>query len=188
MGPIILIIVIVVIVIILLGWIVSTQRTLVRLDENINNAKSQIGVQMSSRFDALTALAELTKSYDAHEGETLVQTINARRGSLGPKSTAAQINEQEQAFTKALGQINVLAEQYPDLKSNQNYAKAMDSVNQYENMVRNSRLIYNDSVTKLNRMIRMWPASMIAGRLGFDQREYLEEDQNKTEMPSMKLH
>ncbi|SDB18256.1 LemA family protein [Eubacterium oxidoreducens] len=188
MGFIIGIIVIVVIVIILAGWIISTQRTLVRLDENINNAKSQIGVQMSSRFDALTALAELTQSYDAHEAQTLLQTINARRTGINAQSTAAEINAQEQAFTKALGQINVLAERYPDLKANQNYAKAMDSVNQYENMVRNSRLIYNDSVTKLNRMIRMWPASMIAGRLGFDKREYLEEDQNKTDMPSMKLH
>jgi len=80
----------------------------------------------------------------------------------------------------------MVTEQYPDLKANQNYIKTMDAVQTFENMVRTSRLIYNDSVTKLNREIRMFPVSAIAGMLGFGQREYLVEQADKADMPSMK--
>ena len=62
----------------------------------------------------------------------------------------------------------------------------MDAVNTYENMVRTSRMVYNDSVTKLNRQIRMFPISIVAGMLGFSQRDYLEEISAKSEMPDMK--
>ena len=182
MGILILAVVIVLIVI----WLIGTQRALVVMDENINNAMSQIGVQMSSRFDALTALLELTKGYDKHESETLLQTVQARRSVITGKSSAKDVESQENIITEALGKISMVAEQYPDLKANENYAKIMDSVNQYENMVRTSRLIYNDSVTKLNRAVRMFPASLIAGTLGFVQRDYLQTDNKKTEMPSMK--
>lgn len=103
-----ILIIIVLLVILVAGWVMSTQRRLVVMDENINNAMSQIGVQLSSRFDALTALLDLAKGY----------------------------------------------------------AKCMDAVDSYEKMVRTSRLIYNDSVTKLNREIRMFPVSLIAGMLG----------------------
>lgn len=80
----------------------------------------------------------------------------------------------------------MVAEQYPELKANETYAETMDAVNKYENLVRNSRLIYNDSVTKLNRDIRMFPVLLIAGMLGFKQRDYLQEQEDKAVMPSMK--
>jgi len=93
---------------------------------------------------------------------------------------------QEGVISEALGRIAMVTEQYPDLKANQNYIKTMDAVQTFENMVRTSRLIYNDSVTKLNREIRMFPVSMVAGMLGFGQREYLVEQADKADMPSMK--
>ena len=93
---------------------------------------------------------------------------------------------QEGVIFEALGRIAVVTEQYPNLKANQNYIKTMDAVQTFENMVRTSRLIYNDSVTKLNREIRMFPVSMVAGMVGFGQREYLVEQADKTDMPSMK--
>lgn len=80
----------------------------------------------------------------------------------------------------------MVTEQYPVLKANQTYIKTMDAVQTFENMVRTSRLIYNDSVIKLNREIRMFPFSMITGMLGFRQREYLVEQTDKANMPSMK--
>lgn len=79
-----------------------------------------------------------------------------------------------------------VAESYPDLKADNTYIKTMDAVNQYESMVRTSRLIYNDSVTKLNRAVRMFPASLIAGILGFSKRAYLEAVDEKVNMPGMK--
>lgn len=167
-------------------WAMSTQRSLVVLDENINNAMSQIGVQLSSRFDALTALLDLTKGYAKHESETLIETIKSRRSVITAKSTPDDVLRQEGIISEALGRIAMVSEQYPELKADANYKKTMDAVETFENMVRTSRLVYNDSVTKLNRAIRMFPVSMIAGMLGFHKREYLEEQAGKADMPSMK--
>jgi len=167
-------------------WFMSTQRRLVVLDENINNAMSQIGVQLSSRFDALTALLDLTKGYAKHESETLIETIKSRRSVITAKSSPDDVLRQEGVISEALGRIAMVSEQYPELKADKNYLKTMDAVQTFENMVRTSRLIYNDSVTKLNREIRMFPVSMIAGMLGFKQRDYLEEQPTKADMPSMK--
>lgn len=170
----------------ILLWLMFTQRRLVALDENIRNALSQIGVQLSSRFDALTSLLELTRGYAAHESETLLEVIRARRSVINAASTPADVAAQESVFTEAMGRIHVVAEQYPDLKASQNYQQTMGAVERYENMVRSSRLIYNDSVTKLNRAIRMFPTSLVAGMLGFKPREYLQTDEAKTERPDMR--
>lgn len=174
-----------VIIVLLVLWSISLQRTFVVLDENINNAMSQIGVQLSSRWDALSSLLDLTKGYAAHEYQTLTETIKARR-SITKDSSTEDINKQENIIAEAMGKIMAVAESYPDLKADKTYIKTMDAVNQYENMVRTSRLIYNDSVTKLNRAIRMFPASLIAGVLGFSKRTYLENEGGKANMPSMK--
>ena len=167
-------------------WTISTQRRLVVLDENINNAMSQIGMQLSSRFDALIALLDVIKGYAKHESETLIETIKSRRSVITAKSTPKDVLHQEGIISEALGRIAMVTEQYPELKANQTYIKTMDAVQTFENMVRTSRLIYNDSVTKLNREIRMFPVSAIAGMLGFRQRDYLEEQASKADMPSMK--
>ncbi|SET81527.1 LemA protein [Natronincola peptidivorans] len=161
------------------------QRSFVVLDENISNAMSQIGVQLSSRWDALTSLLDLTKGYAAHEYKTITDTIKARR-SITKDSSPDEVKKQENMIIEAMGKIMAVAENYPDLKADQTYIKTMDAVNQYENMVRTSRLIYNDSVTKLNRAIRMFPASMIAGALGFSKGAYLEAVDEKATMPNMK--
>lgn len=177
---------IIVIIGVFILWIISTQRKLVVLDENINNAMSQIGVQLSSRFDALTSLLDLTKGYAKHESETIIETIQSRRSVITAKSTPDDVQRQEGIISEALGRINMVAERYPELKANETYIKTMDAVQTFENMVRTSRLIYNDSVTKLNRQIRMFPVSLIASTLGFQQREYLVEQADKANMPSMK--
>lgn len=181
-----ILIIIVFLVILVAGWVMSTQRRLVVMDENINNAMSQIGVQLSSRFDALTALLDLTKGYATHEATTLIETIKSRRSVITAKSTPQDVLQQEGVISEALGRISMVAERYPELKADKGYAKCMDAVDSYEKMVRTSRLIYNDSVTKLNREIRMFPVSLIAGMLGFRQRDYLEAREDKADMPSMK--
>ena len=181
-----ILIIIALLVVLLAGWVMSTQRRLVVMDENINNAMSQIGVQLSSRFDALTALLDLAKGYATHESQTLIETIKSRRSVITAKSTPQDVLQQEGVISEALGRISMVAERYPELKADKGYAKCMDAVDSYEKMVRTSRLIYNDSVTKLNREIRMFPVSLIAGMLGFRQRDYLEAREDKADMPSMK--
>lgn len=179
-------IIVAIIVVVLISWIISVQRRLVAMDENINNAMSQIGVQLSSRFDALTALLDLTKGYAAHEATTLIETIKSRRSVITAKSTPEDVLKQEGVISEALGRISMVAERYPELKADKGYAKCMDAVDSYEKMVRTSRLIYNDSVTKLNRELRLFPTSLAAGLLGFRTRDYLEQQEEKSDMPSMK--
>jgi LemA protein len=94
---------------------------------------------------------------------------------------------QEDALSKAFGQIKLVVERYPELKANQQYLKTMDSVNTYENQVRLARMTYNDTVTKFNRMVRQFPDSIIAGLLRFTTKDYLAEPAGKTDMPSMKI-
>lgn len=167
------------IIVLIALWAISTQRKLVVLDENISNAMSQIGVQLSSRFDSLTALLDLAKTYAKHESETLIKTIKSRRIVITAKSTPEDVLRQEGIISESLCRIAMLSEHYPELMANETYITTMDAMQTFENMVRTSRLVYNDSVTKLNREIRMFPSAIIAGVLGFRQRNYLE-DQTST--------
>lgn len=164
----------------LVMWSISIQRRLVGMDENVNHAMSQIGVQLSSRFDALTVLLDLTKGYAAHESQAMIETIKSHRSEITAASTPQDVLKQEGVISEALGRLQVVAEQYPDLKSNEKYARYMNAVDSYEKMVRTSRLIYNDSVTRLNRELRMFPTSLLAGVFGFHQREYLEAVEDRS--------
>ena len=155
------------------------------MDENINNAMGQIGVQLSSRWDALTALLDLTKGYADREYKTISDTIKMRT-SINSNSSAAEVNKQENMLTEAMGKIMAVAESYPELKANENYIKTMDSVNEYEKMVRQSRLIYNDSVTKLNRTIACSQLRSQQACFILQSRDYLEASEQKADMPDMK--
>lgn len=179
-------IIIIAIIVILVLWVISVQRKLVKQEEICKNGLSQIGVQLASRWDALKALAELTKSYSDYEYKAITDTIAQRRPITGA-STAADANAQEQLFSQAMQHFNVVVEKYPELKASETYVKTMDSVNTYQNQVRMSQMVYNDSVTKYNRLIRQFPDSIVASMFHFEAREYLQQDQAKAEMPSMKL-
>ena len=179
-------IIIIAIVAILVLWVISVQRKLVKQEEICKNGLSQIGVQLASRWDALKALAELTKGYSEHEYKTITNTI-AQRRPITAASSSADANAQENLFNEALGRLNLVVERYPELKANETYIKTMDSVNTYQNQVRMSQMVYNDSVTKFNQLIRQFPDSIVASLFHFTPREYLEQNQDKAEMPSMKL-
>jgi len=163
------------VLVILVFWIVSVQRSFIALDENINNAMLQINMQISSRWDMLTSLLDLTRRYVAEDYNALTDTLKSRR-SLTKHSSIEDIKNQEIKINEFMEKVIAIAEANQDLKENQAFIKIMSSVNQYENMVRASRLIYNNSVKKLNRVVSMFPASLIAGMLGFSKRAYLETD------------
>lgn len=179
-----MLIAILIIVLVLVFWFVSAQRNLVHFDELCGNAMSQIGVQLASRWDALTALAKMTAQYDAHEHDTLMDVIG-KRAAVGSKSKAGDVEAQEQLAENVLGKIVAIAESYPELKASEVYVTTMNSLNTYENTVRNARMVYNDTVTKYNRYARQIPACFIAKALGFETREYLAADETKTDMPSL---
>ncbi|NLT58654.1 MAG: LemA family protein [Clostridiales bacterium] len=170
-------------IVVVVLWAISLQRTLVGMDELCGNALSTIGVQQNSRWDALTGLAQLVRNYSAHEADTLQKVIAMRR-PITAASTPADVQGQENALMQTLTHLMAVGEAYPDLKANTLYLNTMDSLNKYEDNVRKSRMVYNDTVTKLNRTVRMFPGSLIAGMLGFRVRDYLETESPKTQMPS----
>ncbi len=165
-------------------WAVLVQRRLVAMDENINNAMNQIGVQISSRFDALIALLDITKGYAAEESQILIDTIKLHRNVITAQSTPDDVVAQEGVISEALDRVTMIVEQHPELNTNKNYVKHMNAVDSYEKMIRTSRLIYNDSVGRFNRELRMFPTSLFGGIFGFGQRNYMETAQKKIDMPS----
>ncbi len=180
------IIIIVAVIAIVALWFMGIQRKLVSSDELCQNSMSQIGVQQQSRWDAVSALVKLTKSYNEHEYNTLVDVIKQRK-DITRTSAVADANAQEDVLVAAAAKIRFVAEQYPELKADATYAKTMDSLNNYENQVRMSRMVFNDSVTKYNRIVRQFPDSIVASILKFPLREYLKEVESKRELPEINI-
>jgi LemA protein len=182
-------VIIIALVVIVGGYFISTQRSLVNLDELCKNALSQIEVQLNSRFDAVIALAKTAAQYAKHESETIIQAVQARGGNLGNNSVPAtpeSINQQSDLLTQMMGRLNVVFERYPELKASDLYKEAQAGMKQYEENVRMSRMIYNDTATKMNRMVRQWPSSIVASMLHFDQKDYLKVDsEEKKQYPNL---
>ena len=176
-------IVILAIVALLVLWGISVQNKLVQADELCNNALKQINVQQVSRYDALQALVKLTREYASYESETLQKIIAQRKITASANPTVDEINANEAALQAMSAKLIAIAEQYPDLKANQTYQQTMADIKQYEENVRLARMTFNDTVTKYNNQVRMFPGSVVAGILGFAKREYLAEDASKKDYP-----
>lgn len=181
----IVILVLAFIVILIVGYIIATQRKLVSLDEFCKNAMSQISVQLNSRWDAVQNLAKLAAQYAKHESETITNVIQQRR--MGQVTTAQQANEQQDAISSVMGRLIAIGEAYPELKADGLFRETMDGVRAYEEKVRMSRMVYNDTATKFNRLIRQFPSSIVASMLNYNtQKDYLQvDDQKKTNYPDL---
>ena len=182
--------IVIALVVIIGGYFISTQRSLVNLDELCKNALSQIEVQLNSRFDAVIALAKTAAKYAEHESDTIIKTIQARGGNSGTVpangTSAAAINQQADLLGQMMGRLNVVFERYPELKASELYVKAQEGQKQYEENVRMSRMVYNDTATKMNRMVRQWPSSIVASILHFVQKDYLKvDDEKKKDYPDL---
>ena len=183
-------VVVIVLAVLVIGYFISTQRSLVNLDELCKNALSQIEVQLNSRFDAVIALAKTAAKYAEHESDTIIKTIQARGGNSGTipanGTSAAAINQQADLLGQMMSRLNVVFERYPELKASELYMEAQQGQKQYEENVRMSRMVYNDTATKMNRMVRQWPSSIVASMLHFDQKDYLKVDsEEKKQYPDL---
>ena len=176
-------IVIIAIIAVVALWAISVNNKLVKSDEFCNNALKQINVQQISRYDALQALIKLTRAYASYEADTLQKIVDARKITSSPAPTAAEINANEEALKEISAKLIAVAEAYPDLKANQNYQQTMQSIEKYEENVRLSRMTFNDTVTRFNQEVRVFPTSLIAGMLGFAKRDYLADDVSKKDYP-----
>lgn len=174
-------------IVLIVGFVITTQREFVRLDEMAQNAMAQIGVQVTSRWDALTQLAKATKSYSEHEHDTILEVINARRQEIKGSTAPAVVDNQEQYIEQVMTKISAVAESYPELKANTIYTETMTAINDYENKVRLSRMVFNDAVTKYNTLVKQIPSNFVASLLKYYPKEYLKEDAKKADMPELEF-
>lgn len=170
---------------VLVVWIIGVQNRLVKSDELCNNALKQINVQQISRFDALKALIKLTREYASYEADTLEKIVKERKIVSSPNPTAADINANEEALAAIGAKLIAVAEAYPDLKASANYQQTMKDIKDYEENVRLSRMTFNDTVTRFNQQVRVFPTSLAAGILGFAKRDYLADDVSKKDYPEI---
>ena len=171
------------IVAIIIICVIAMYNNLVRLRENILNSKGQIAAQVQSRWDALTNLIKGTEIYQDYEKDALMDIVNSRN-SVMKNSSIEEIEKDDKIFNSAMGRLLAVVENYPELKASNLFEKTMDSINDYENKVRHSRMIYNDTVTRYNRSIMVFPNSLIASSMRFKKEEYFENEAEKNEMPS----
>jgi len=180
----VLFIVVIFIVLILFGlYLVKMYNNLITLGERVNNGKAQIATQIESRYDAVKNLIDATKQYSKHESETLEKVVS-QRVNINQNSSMKFIEEQNDQLNNVVGRLIAISESYPELKASSVYQTTMENVDKYENNVRHSRMIYNDTVTRFNRALLVFPTNILAKFFGFVSKEYFESTETKQEMPS----
>jgi len=167
------IIVIVVIVVVLGIFVVVQYNGLVKLRNLVDNAWSQIDVQLQRRTDLIPNLVETVKGYAAHERETLDAVTRARGAVMTAEGPGAKA-EADNLLSGTLKSLFAVAEAYPDLKANQNFMQLQEELTATEDKVAYARQYYNDNVTRLNTKIETFPAMLFAGMARATPREYFE--------------
>lgn len=158
---------------------------LIRLKNQTDEAWSDIDVQLKRRYDLIPNLVETVKGYATHEREAFENVTKARSAAMGATTPEAK-GQAENMLSGALKSIFALAEAYPDLKANQNFAKLQDELSDTENKIQASRRFYNGNVRDLNIRVESFPTNMIAKKLGFGKREFFEVE-NETEKAPVKV-
>jgi LemA protein len=154
-------------------WLIFTYNRLVVLRNRINNAWSQMDVQLRRRYDLIPNLVETVKGYAAHERETFEMVTKARAAVTSAQTVADQAQAQNM-ITAALKTLFAVAENYPELRASQNFMMLQEELSGVEGKIAYSRQFYNDTVLLYNNAIQVFPTSMIAGGFGFGARDYFE--------------
>ncbi len=171
-----------VIVVVLALFVIGAYNGLVRARNRIDNAWSQIDVQLKRRYDLIPNLVETVKGYAAHEKSTFEAVTAARANAISAQEggSPAQQAQAENALTGTLKSLFAVAEAYPDLKANQNFLNLQEELTSTEDRIAYARQFYNDSVLNYNNNIQTFPRSVLAGMFNFDKREYFEGDPEAT--------
>ena len=170
-------IIIAVVVVLLVLFVIVTYNGLVRTRNRIDNAYSQIDVQLKRRHDLIPNLVETVKGYAAHEKGAFEAVTQARANAINAQSASPPGQAQaENQLRGALKSLFAVAEAYPDLKANQNFLNLQEELTSTEDRIAYSRQFYNDSVLGYNNRIQSFPGNMIAGMFNFPPREYFEGD------------
>jgi LemA protein len=154
-------------------YVIGTYNVFVGLRNQVDNAWSQIDVQLKRRHDLIPNLVETAKGYMQHERGTFEAVTNARAQAMGAK-TVAEAAKAEGALGDALSKFMLVVENYPDLKANQNFLALQEELSSTENKIAFSRQAYNDQAMFFNNRIQMFPSNIVAGIFSFTKRDSFE--------------
>jgi len=175
------------VVVLIVLYLIIAYNGLIRRRNQIENAWSQIDVQLKRRLDLIPNLVETVKAYAAHERETLEAVIQARNAAIAAPDTPEAQGQAQNQLTGALRQIFALGEAYPDLKANQNFLALQEELTATEDRVAYSRQFYNDSVLSYNNKLQQFPTVFFANMLNFERREYFEADEAAQTAPTVEF-
>jgi len=174
-GALIVLLVFVGLLVVLALLVIGIYNALVRLRNQVDNAWSQLDVQLKRRHDLIQNLVETARGYMKHERETFEAITQARSQAMGAKSVAETAKAEGQ-LADALSKFMLVVENYPDLKANQNFLALQEELTSTENKIAFSRQNYNDQVLFYNNKIQMFPSNIIAGMCSFTKRDFFQVD------------
>ena len=178
------IIIVVVVVIGLFLW--ATYNGLIKLNVRVEEAWSDITVQLKRRMDLIPNLVNTVKGYAKHEKGVFEEVTKARSSLLGAKGVKDTAKAENQ-FEGALKSLFAVAEAYPDLKANQNFSELQTELVDTEDKIQAARRFYNGGVRDLNTKIQIFPNNIFAGMLGFKSREFFEVEDRKSAEEAVKV-
>ncbi len=164
-------------------YIIALYNTLVRLKMRVEEAWSDIDVQLKRRYDLIPNLINTVKGYATHE-DTLLEKLTQER-SAAMSTGGVEKADAENALSGTLKTLFAVAENYPDLKANQNFLELQRELSDTENKIQAARRFYNGNVMELNTRIDMFPSSLIASQFGFTKREFFQMDEAEKVVPTV---
>ncbi len=166
-------------------WLVAIYNSLVRRRVQVQNAWAQIDVQLKRRYDLIPNLIETVKGYMGHERAVLENVTKARQQAIDVSGMADQARA-ENLLTGALRQLFAVAENYPDLKANQNFLQLQEELTSTENKIAFARQFYNDAVQDYNTGLQVFPSNLVASMFSFRSKPFFElEDAVQREAPQV---
>ena len=188
-------IIIIAVVAILAIWGVSSYNGLVKMDESVNTAWSNVENQYQRRADLIPNLVNTVKGYAAHEKETLEAVMAARSKATqmtvdADNLTPEKLQEYQKAqgeIGSALGRLLAITEAYPDLKANENFKELQAQLEGTENRISVERRNFNETARSYNTSIRTFPKNIIASMCGFEKRPYFEAEEGSQKAPEVKF-
>ncbi|NYB52967.1 MAG: LemA family protein [Methanobacteriaceae archaeon] len=178
--------IILLILILVVGGFIYLYNSLVQSRNRVKNAWSQIDVQLNRRADLIPNLVETVKGYAKHEKTVFEKVTEARAGLMNAK-TVRETAEANNILTDTLKSLFAVAENYPDLKANQNFLELQGQLEETENKIAYSRQFYNDTVLMYNNKCQMVPSNIIASIFKFQEAEYFEMEESKREVPKVEF-
>ncbi len=172
-------------------WLIATYNGLIKSKNQVDEAYSDIDVQLKRRYDLIPNLVETVKGYMTHERETLVKLTEARANAMQVHDTKdaslAQREQAENALSNTLKSLFAVAENYPDLKASQNFLQLQTELADTENKIQAARRFYNGNVRDFNTKIQVFPTNMIAGMLKFIKYEFFQAAEGEKQNVQVKF-